>query len=459
MLYGMTENGGQDSLGAIISYNPGTGTESLVWSFGKDTDGQNPTGNLVYCPLNGLLYGLTSGGGSHQQGAIISFNPTNDSEEVAWSLGRSSNGVEVPYGSLVYDGTNQVFYGMSFGGGNHNTGTVFSFDPVAISEKELWSFGYGAGPALPYGNLVPDPDNGLYYGLTYEGGSEDGGAILTLNPNTDTVGKVFSFNDGQGGESPMASLVFYPGNSLFYGVTAAGGTDSNGVLFSYNPLDSSETVLHEFGFGNDASQPQCRLIYDEPTGLFFGLSIQGGTNGQGTIFSFDMTDDSVTVLYNFGNVMGDGQFPNGSLIYDAANRLYYGMAQTGGAHGLGTVFSFNPGNNAETTLWSLGGGFDGSEPEGDLLLYDGAATGINAVSDNYPINLYPNPGNGSFILQTQGATGAHYRIYNTQGDAIQEGTIQGDIQNISIGNAAPGLYVLMLNVADAPVAVRFAVAR
>jgi uncharacterized repeat protein (TIGR03803 family) len=135
------------------------------------------------------------------------------------------------------------------------------------------------------------------------------------------------------------------------------------------------------------------------------------------------------------------------------------MAQTGGAHGLGTVFSFNPGNNAETTLWSLGGGFDGSEPEGDLLLYDGAATGINAVSDNYPINLYPNPGNGSFILQTQGATGAHYRIYNTQGDAIQEGTIQGDIQNISIGNAAPGLYVLMLNVADAPVAVRFAVAR
>jgi uncharacterized repeat protein (TIGR03803 family) len=459
ILYGMTQNGGADSLGAIIGYNLTTGNESLLWSFGKDSDGQSPTGSLVYCPLNGLLYGLTVSGGSYQLGAVISFNPATNTEAVAWSFGHAVNSVASTYGDLVYDATNQLFYGMSFGGGANNTGTVFSFNPATDSIKQIWHFGFGAGPALPYGNLVLDPNNGLYYGMTYEGGSTDGGAILTLNTLTDTVRKVFNFNDGQGGESPYGSLVWLPSTSLFYGVTSAGGPDSLGVLFSYNPVDSVETVLHNFGSGNDAAGPLRDLIYDQNAGLFYGLSIDGGVDGQGTIYSFNPTTDSEAVLYSFGSVANDGSFPNGSLIYDPTNQLYYGMAQTGGTHQYGTVFSFNPANNAETTLWSLGAGFDGAEPQGSLLLLDnGYPAGITRVNNN-KINLYPNPGNGSFVLQSQNAIGVHYNIYNTIGKNVQQGTITSDIQNITLNGAPDGMYVLMINYPYTPVPVSFVVAK
>lgn len=463
MLYGMTQNGGADSLGAIVGYNINTGTESLLWSFGKDTDGQSPTGSLVYCPQNGLLYGLTVSGGSHQLGAIIAFNPATDSEYVAWSLGRSSNGVSGTYGDLVWDASTQLFYGMSFGGGNHNTGTVFAFDPANDSIREIWYFGYGPGPSLPYGNLVLDPNNGLYYGMSTEGGITDDGAILTLNPATDTVSRVFSFNDGQGGETPNGSLVWSASTNLFYGMTSAGGTDSLGVLFSFNPADSTETTLHNFGFGNDAAGPLGNLIYNENAGLYYGLSLNGGANNTGAVFSFDPNTDSVMVLYSFGTNPNDGQFPNGSLIYDATNNLYYGMTQGGGTYTTGsggTIFSFNPQTNAEIVLWNLGAGFDGAGPEGSLLLLNnGFPAGINQAKVNYNINLYPNPSNGSFLLQSQNAVGARYNIYNTTGDIISSGTIQSDIQNIYAGNAASGIYLLKLEVKDGVVPVRFVVTK
>ena len=459
VMYGMTQNGGADSVGAIIAYNLTTGTESVVYSFGRDSDGQIPSGSLVYCPLNGLLYGLTAGGGKYGNGAVISFNPANNTEAVAWNLGHASNGPASPYGDLVYDANNHLFYAMTFGGGDNAIGCVFSFNPAIDSIKQLWNFGYNGGANLPYGNLVLNPNNGLYYGMTSQGGNNNDGAIITLNPLTDTVHRVYNFNDGQSGETPNGSLVWSSTTNLFYGMTSAGGADSLGTLFSFNPADSVETTLHNFGFGTDAAGPLANLIYNENTGLFYGLSINGGEgNGQGTIFSFNPANDSVTVLHSFGNVTNDGEFPNGSLIYDAADNLYYGLTQGGGTNHTGTIFSFNPSNNAETTLWSLGSGTDGAGPQGSLLLLNnGFPAAINNLKHSYNINLYPNPGNGNFLLQSQNATGATYSVYNINGELISAGTIQSDLQNINLIHAADGMYIMKIDGKEGTVPVRFAV--
>ena len=130
---------------------------------------------MVYCPLNGLLYGLTAGGGIYGGGAVISFNPATNVEERVWSFGHN-NAPYAPYGDLVYDATNQLFYGMSFGGGANNTGTVFSFNPATDSAKGLWHFGYSPGAALPYGNLVLDPNNDAIMALRRRV------AIITMAP-------------------------------------------------------------------------------------------------------------------------------------------------------------------------------------------------------------------------------------------------------------------------------------
>src|SRR5215472_9823374 len=56
-LYGMTEVGGTHDCGAVVSLNPTTGAEALVYSFACDPDGYFPLASLI--DVNGTLYGTT----------------------------------------------------------------------------------------------------------------------------------------------------------------------------------------------------------------------------------------------------------------------------------------------------------------------------------------------------------------------------------------------------------------
>ena len=49
----------------------------------------------------------------NNHGAIISFDPTNDSENVVWSF-NVTDGIR-PYDDLVYDTNNNLFYGTASG--------------------------------------------------------------------------------------------------------------------------------------------------------------------------------------------------------------------------------------------------------------------------------------------------------------------------------------------------------
>lgn len=79
---------------------------------------------------------------------------------------------------------------------------------------------------------------------------------------------------------------------------------------------------------------------------------------------------TIEVLHNFGVTAGDGNYPSGGLIGDAAGN-FYGMTRTGGAHNFGTVYRLSPesgGGWKETILYSFkGGASDGSGPSGILL--------------------------------------------------------------------------------------------
>src|SRR5271155_5470573 len=75
ILYGLTEYGGATNYGAIISFNPANGKESLVWSFGNGIDGKKPFGELIFDSSKGVFYGMSELGGAFFNGAVFSFNP------------------------------------------------------------------------------------------------------------------------------------------------------------------------------------------------------------------------------------------------------------------------------------------------------------------------------------------------------------------------------------------------
>jgi uncharacterized repeat protein (TIGR03803 family) len=79
--------------------------------------------------------------------------------------------------------------------------------------------------------------------------------------------------------------------------------------------------------------------------------------------------DKEYVLHNFGSG-NDGAVPTSGLIADTAGNLY-GTTWRGGAYDFGTVFKLTadpPNGWKEAILYSFGGGRDGSDPEGGLVL-------------------------------------------------------------------------------------------
>jgi hypothetical protein len=101
----------------------------------------------------------------------------------------------------------------------------------------------------------------------------------------------------------------------------------------------------------------------------------------------------------------DGSNPNGGLTFDAAGNLYGATPYNGTNFGFpgGTVFELSPGSNGwtEHVLHNFGKGFDGSGPNGALILDStgniygttgagGAAGAGGTVASGIVFELFPD---------------------------------------------------------------------
>jgi hypothetical protein len=60
------------------------------------------------------------------------------------------------------------------------------------------------------------------------------------------------------------------------------------------------------------------------------------------------------------------------------------------------------------------------------------------------ISLYPNPCNGTFILETSNAIDKQFIIYDVLGNEVLNQTITSDKQIVNLNHAAPGIYYVSL---------------
>lgn len=116
-----------------------------------------------------------------------------------------------------------------------------------------------------------------------------------------------------------------------------GGPYGSGTIFKMNLDGSGDTVVYNFD-NIDGAYPEGSLIH-ATNGLLYGMAEEGGTNGQGAIFSFDPVSYTYTDIFNFNDSIS-GEFPWGSL-FQAANGKLYGVTNQGGSNGYGVIFNYN----------------------------------------------------------------------------------------------------------------------
>src|ERR1700686_48372 len=98
---------------------------------------------------------------------------------------------------------------------------------------------------------------------------------------------------------------------------------------------SKYKVLHAFGKGEDGAGLWGSLVFDRE-GRLYGTTSGGGAYGYGTVFQLKPTAGgkwTERVLKSFKNNDPDGDDLNGSLILDAAGKLY-GTTSFGGRIGI-----------------------------------------------------------------------------------------------------------------------------
>ena len=203
---------------------------------------------------------------------------------------------------------------------------------------------------------------GNVYGTALQGGANNDGVVFRITPKG-KLSTLYSFAGGNDGDKPEAGLVMDRSGNL-YGTTNLGGPADQGTVFKVMP-DGTEAVLHAFTGGGDGGYPQANLLLDK-TGNLFGTTVSGGSgcsDGCGTVFKI-AADGTFTTLYAFKGG-DDGWFIMSGLIADGKGNLY-GTAQSGGAHGFGTVFRLSQ-NGALKVLYAFQGGNDGAYSQAGLI--------------------------------------------------------------------------------------------
>lgn len=256
----------------------------------------------------------------------------------------------------------QVLYGTTTNGGNDGGGTINKFIPSTNNLTVVKSFENIATNPV-YTNFVQAND-GKLYGLLAQGGRFGYGAIFSFDPATGLYTKLNDF-DGVNGANPNGSLI-QANDGKLYGMTLNGGINGVGVIFSFDPASSTIIKLHDFNL-TDGGNPYGSLVQAKD-GKLYGMTYGGGTAGTGVIFSFDRLTATYTKLKDL-DVLSQGVKPYGSLLQASDGKLY-GMTWTGGNYhsnqydtGGGVMFSFAPSTGVYTKLVD----FDTGRPYGSLI--------------------------------------------------------------------------------------------
>jgi uncharacterized repeat protein (TIGR03803 family) len=334
LLYGTTNVGGTSDAGCIYSIDPATGQESVLYSFtgafGGQGDGSAPVGELIV--VDGLLYGATSFGGQFNGGTIFSFDPGSATENVLYSFGSGADGLMPGAGLVAVDGT---LYGTTTQGGSASLGTAFAFDLASSQETVLHDFAGGSDGAGPSAPLAAG--GGLLYGTTFFGGASDDGTVFKLDPATGNTAVLHAFNGSSFSGNPAAGVILQGG--MLYGTTSRGGRPrcggGCGTVFQVNASSGKEKNLYRFSGRADGSDPEGGLVLDH--GVLHGTTMSGGKGGSGTLFSVDIATGAKTTLHNFKFPTG----ANPGTIVELGG-AFYGTTHGGGAAAEGTVFKFKP---------------------------------------------------------------------------------------------------------------------
>ncbi|AZQ62302.1 T9SS type A sorting domain-containing protein [Flammeovirga pectinis] len=140
LVYGMMRKKGTNNLGTLFSYDYQTKAMQSLHQFDSLT-GSSPSSGLLEAS-DGNLYGMTSLGGNFNKGVLFKYDINSSQLSVLKHFDGDTDGGH-PKGGLLED--NGVLYGVTFDGGSHHLGTLFKFTTNTSSYEVLLNLDKNTG--------------------------------------------------------------------------------------------------------------------------------------------------------------------------------------------------------------------------------------------------------------------------------------------------------------------------
>jgi uncharacterized repeat protein (TIGR03803 family) len=306
--FGVTEGGGTNGLGTVFLQNA-SGPFATIYAFAGGTDGANPEGRLL--AVSGGYLGTTVSGGSLDEAGTVFWISTGGAEKVVHRFSGADG--DNPWGGLQY-GIDGNFYGTTLGGGTDSDGVVYRLSPSG-TVSVIHNFTGGNDGSNPFGELATD-FHGNFYGTASTGGAYGNGTIFRI----DQWGHFKTLYSFPNNSSDVAVNGSFPNETLTLGIECS--------RMYYQPRASLQQLLRATVDGASGGRPPVVL---------YGTTSSGGADGYGVAFAFNTATNTYTNLWNFSGG-SDGGTPNGKLL-TSWNGNIYGVTETGGSTGNGTLFA------------------------------------------------------------------------------------------------------------------------
>ena len=237
-LFGLTTGGGAYGYGTVYELPRGSSVPVTLASL-QNVPGEATADELGLDPF-GNLFGFTEGGQSEPDGTFdyggIFELPAGGSAVHVVTLFNGDNGYD-ERGQPVFDAAGDMFFttANAYGGGGDGYGNIAELPHASTSVVDLANFHFSDGEE-PSGGLVLDAAGNLFG--TCGGGSPGAydGDIWELTPGAAAVKVLHSFvlGDTVNGDEPYSGLVA-DANGMLYGTTDNGGSQNAGTIYKFNP--------------------------------------------------------------------------------------------------------------------------------------------------------------------------------------------------------------------------------
>jgi uncharacterized repeat protein (TIGR03803 family) len=344
-LFGATAEGGAAGFGTVFEVNiDGSGFRTL-YNFTNGADGATPIAPLLVA--GGMLYGTASAGGADSHGTIFALDTGGTNFSTLYTFTNGADGAQ-PAASLVLSGSS--LYGTAGGTTSGSSyGTVFMMNTNGSDFSVLHQF--SAPSSIRYTNddgfFLSGPlflSGSTLYGVATDGGANGCGTLFTNASDGPDFGAAYTFAAVSGfppangsGANPQGGVVL-SGATLF-GAAFGGGINGWGAVYQCDLEGSGFSPLYCFTGSGDYYNPQGPLVVSN--NMLYGTT-------PATIFGLASDGNSFTNLFEFPSIISDGAghytnatglTPNGGLVL--AGQSFYGTARDGGSNGFGTVFAFD----------------------------------------------------------------------------------------------------------------------